>query len=246
MISLTTFAFAILASSPTAATAAGTEPAIHLEERVEATAPGSAELRQIGTNRIWITKDRVRVERGSAVQIYDARIGQFVSIDERTKTWYSVPAEALHRSVMVPPASVAGMTVDEDGAPKVPAVAFRKAKSGAWEATEPDVQGARTTLWFEKKLDPELEWMDLQRVVRAVFVGDGSPLASWFDQAEKMEGWPVRIERVSPGRRMRTELTKSERTLVDSAIFAAPGAGYTRVSDPSGFTRAAPAPRSRR
>lgn len=51
----------------------------------------------------------------------------------------------------------------------------------------------------------------------------------------EMEGWPVRIE-----------LTKSERTLVDPAIFAAPGVGYTRVSDPSGFTLVTPAAGSRR
>ena len=125
----------------------------------------------------------------------------------------------------------------------VPEVAFRQSKSGAWEATELDVQGARTTMWFEK--GHPMVWTDLQRVVRAVFVGEGSPLASWFDQAEKMEGWPVRIERVSPGRRMRIELTKSERTLVDPAIFRAPGTGYTRVSDPSGFTLVAPTPASR-
>lgn len=239
MISLTTLAVALLASTPTAAPASGTEAALHLEERVDGTAPGTDELRQIGTNRIWITKDRVRVERGSAVEIYDARAGQFVSIDERAKTWYAVPADALRKSVMVPPASVAGMAVDEEGDPVVPEVAFRRTKSGAWEATEPDVQGARTTMWFEK--GHPMAWTDLQRVVRAVFVGEDSPLASWFDQAEKMEGWPVRVERVSPGRRLRIELTKSERTLVDPAIFAAPGAGYTRVSDPSGFTLVAPA-----
>ena len=235
-----------------ASEAAASETAVYLEERVESVSPGG-ETKVLGRNRIWITKDRVRVERGSSVQVYDARSGFFLSIDGRAKTWYRVPADALRRSVMVAPDAMIGMTVDAEGDPAVPEAAFRKTErretvggrtATVWETAEPDVLGAKTTLWFAGGLP--VQWTDLQRVVRDVFVGEASPLGSWFDQAAKMEGWPVRIDRVSKGRLVRTELLTVERRDVAPSLFEEPGAGYTRVSDPSGFTYVAPPARSER
>lgn len=191
-----------------------------------------------------------RVEMGSAVQIYDANNGFFLAIDERSKTWYQVPAEALRRSDMVAPASSLGIGVDEDGSPRVPEMAFRKSaraesigtwkKAEVWEAVEPDVRGAKATLWCAR--DFPLRWSSLQDVVRQVFGGTESPHDGWFDQAARLPGWPVRVEQTSPGRRMRVEVTRVEPATVAPALFQPPGDGYQHVSDPSGFTTAAKPP----
>lgn len=237
---MTLFPLMIVAAVLASPALPASEVGILIDEKVEvglAVGP----LQEVSRNRTWITDRRVRIESGSKIQIYDAAGGRYTMIDGRTRTWYSVSSERLHQNTMVPPTALIGMAVDEEGDPAVPASAFRKvgiemidgARTQLWETTAPDVEDGRTRLWFSTS--SPARWRDLQSVVRSVFVGANSHIGGWFDQVEKIDGYPLRIERVTPRYRMVTSLVAMKRVPINDSLFEEPSTGFEKTRDPSGL-----------
>jgi len=221
-------------------TAASATPGTRVDlEMREVARDGAAATR---VEHAWITADRVRVEDGTQIRIYDAGAGRYVALDRPTKTWYEQERHALADSSMVSADAYFGISIDEaTGGPRVPSQVFRRTgrthewqdrDAAEWVATEPDVEGATDHLWMAPE---SIGWKDLLRVVHDVYCERDCALDPWYAQAEALPGWPVRIQRVADDGTQTTTVTAIEAVDVPDAAFDVP-AGWTRVADPAGLS----------
>ena len=219
---------------PTLASAAEKFEAVEVVERVEAARPGDA-LREIGTNRIVITKGRARIQNGLVANIYDAEASRYTVLHSKTSEWFSVDAARLRPSGVVPPAAVLGMGVDADtGNPVVPETAFRlilrTGNRSTWQTTTPAYDGSIATMTFDET--SIASWAALETLVFDVFTEASSPLRSWLRQVSKMRGYPIEVDQNGPRGELRTTVVSMRRISVSEDEFTAPST-YTETSDPN-------------
>lgn len=218
---------------------AGAPPqAVYVEDRIEAGLSAEA-LVTVGVRKTWVLADRVRIEDGKRVEIYDAKRGLFRMFDMESRQWTEATRERLAGQGAVPRTAIVGMSLDDALEPRVAESPFVKrserAKIGAWSAeawraTEPDPEGGRGTLWIAR--DAGAAWADLQRVAIALFPGTRDTMARYLREVEALGGWPVRIERTNGERLLRYTVTTIERVPAPDSLFEDVPAGFERVPFP--------------
>lgn len=233
----TLLAAAFLAAPPTPAPAARPTPdTIHVEERIEA---GSLPaLEEVGVRKTWIQGDRVRIETGKRVEIYDAARGRWKMIDTESGVWTDATRDRLAKSEAVPMTAIVGLTVDDSGEPRVPEGAFEKTgahepvgswkSTEVWRATQPDPEGGEGALWIARGGGIP-SWSALHRVAIALFPGAGDSMKRYLKQVDALGGWPVRIERRNGTRVIRYTVVRITRIDAEPGLFDPPTAGMRRV-----------------
>lgn len=197
-------------------------------------APDALELK--GSRKTWILPDRIRIETGKRIEIFDGKRGVWRMFDTEKRVFTEATRERLAAAEAVPMSAIVGLSVDEAGEPHVPDPAFAKTgerleigswNTEAWRATARDPEGGEGSVWIARGV--EAQWADLHRVSISLFPGAGDTMKRYLQQVEALGGWPVRIERKSASTLIRYTVTRIERVKVGPAMFEEMPTGFKKV-----------------
>lgn len=221
--------------SPASSPVSSLIEAVYIEERIDV-GPSSRALELKGSRKTWILPDRIRIETGKRIEIFDGKRGVWRMFDTEKRVFAEATRERLASAEAVPMTAIVGLSVDDAGEPQVAEPAFKKTgarleigswNADAWRATASDPEGGEGTVWIAG--DVGAQWADLHRVTISLFPGAGDTMKRYLKQVEALGGWPVRIERTNGSTLIRYTVTKIERVKVDPSLFEEMPKGLKKV-----------------